>query len=211
MTPAIEVLPAGTHAKLNKKRVNTWGKPTADYLKFDQAMAKGRELLWGDSPRIGFYIIFSINTGLRVSDVVQLRHQDLIGKTRIEVCENKTGKIRRIDLNDKIMEAYAELQKRLSESRPFKMEDYIFLSQKNTVFATVSLNRLLKEAFAGYARNISTHSLRKTFGRRVYDMNKQSEYSLMLLSDVFRHSNISLTRRYLGIRQEEISSVYMSL
>jgi len=42
-----------------------------------QALLKGRELLWTDKQMIiGFYIIFSINTGLRVGDVLQRKHSE---------------------------------------------------------------------------------------------------------------------------------------
>jgi integrase len=210
----LEVLPAGTHARLNKKKKRTWAKATSDYLDFSQAMAVGRSLLWGDRPVIGFYIIFSINTGLRVSDVLQLRHRDLIKLKPTDVLrivEIKTKKQRDISINENIYQAYLELQKRLLERGGYAIDAPIFLSQKNTVFATVSLNRILKTVFAGHARNVSTHSLRKTFGRRVYEMNKQSEHSLVLLSDIFRHSSMSITRRYLGLRSEEIRDAYLNL
>ena len=64
------------------------------------------------------------------------------------------------------------------------------------------------------AKNSSSHSLRKTFGRRVWlqecDRGRGDE-ALLLLADVFGHSNIAITKRYLGIRKEEILSVYDSL
>jgi integrase len=72
---------------------------------------------------------------------------------------------------------------------------------------------MLKSTFSKQAKNenISTHSLRKTFGRRVYDMNNQSEHALTLLSDIFSHSNIQITRIYLGLKQEEFNDVYVNL
>ena len=89
----------------------------------------------------------------------------------------------------------------------------IFMSQKNSVFTTQSLNRILKKIFKQLSKKeqISTHSLRKSFGRRVYDMNGQSEHALIKLSEVFGHSSIQLTRIYLGLKQEELNEVYMNL
>ena len=87
------------------------------------------------------------------------------------------------------------------------------MSQKNSVFTTQSLNRILKKIFKQLSKKeqISTHSLRKSFGRRVYDMNGQSEHALIKLSEVFGHSSIQLTRIYLGLKQEELNEVYMNL
>jgi integrase len=187
-------------------------KVAADYIPYDDAMRVGQDLLWsGKQATIGFYIIFSVNTGLRVGDVLRMKHSDLIDKVAgdvLRIQEQKTSKIRDIQLNDKIVESYKYLYQHYGH---FVMTDYIFRSQKGTVYATISLNRILKNIFAGYAPNISTHSLRKSFGRRVYDMNRQSEHSLVLLSDIFAHSSLTITRRYLGLRKEEIANVYLTL
>lgn len=187
-------------------------KVASDYIPYDDAMRVGQDLLWsGRQATIGFYIIFSVNTGLRVGDVLRMKHSDLIDKTVgdvLRIQEQKTNKIRDIQLNDKIVEAYKYLYQ---HSERIVRTDYIFKSQKNTVYATISLNRILKDIFAGYAPNISTHSLRKSFGRRVYEMNKRSEHSLVLLSDIFAHSSLAITRRYLGLRKEEIANVYLTL
>ena len=190
-------------------------KVASDYIPYDDAMRVGQGLLWsGRQATIGFYIIFSINTGLRVGDVLRMKHSDLVDRTAgdvLRIQEQKTGKIRDIQLNDKIVESYKYLYKHLQDVGRLVRTDYIFKSQKNTVYATISLNRILKDIFAGYAPNISTHSLRKSFGRRVYEMNKRSEHSLVLLSDIFAHSSLAITRRYLGLRKEEIANVYLTL
>ena len=54
----------------------------------------------------------------------------------------------------------------------------------------------------------STHFMRKSFGRKVYSNNNESEHALVLLMDIFNHSSLQITKRYLGIRQEEIYDVY---
>ena len=186
-------------------------KGTSDYLDFDAAARVANEILWhGRQPQVGFYVIFSINTGLRVGDVLKLTHADLAGKQvgdYLAVKEQKTGKVRQIQLNSSIITAYTYLTKR-SRRNP---TGYIFKSQKNHVFATVTINRTLKRIFKGCAPVISSHSLRKTFGRRVYEKNGRSEHSLVLLSDIFGHSNLAITRRYLGLRREEIANVYLNL
>jgi len=64
------------------------------------------------------------------------------------------------------------------------------------------------------AKVFSSHTLRKTFGRRVW-LNEcdrgRGDQALVLLCDVFGHANVATTKRYLGIRQEEILSVYDAL
>ena len=76
----------------------------------------------------------------------------------------------------------------------------------NRHFKTIKVKYQIK------VRNFSTHSLRKTFGRRVVDMaGAEAEMALIKLSELFNHSSPMITRRYLGLRQEELGEVYDSL
>lgn len=88
----------------------------------------------------------------------------------------------------------------------------VFLSQKGTVFTIQRINVILKEAKKRYrlkVKNFSCHSLRKTFGRQVYTMNgENSELALVKLMELFNHSSVAITKRYLGLRQEEILETY---
>jgi len=45
----------------------------------------------------------------------------------------------------------------------------------------------------------------------VYECNGRSEDSLIKLSELFQHSTMAITRRYLGIRKEELGDIYMNL
>jgi site-specific recombinase XerD len=185
---------------------------TSDYLDFDKVLNKGLNLLKDNKKcRIGFYIIFSINTGLRVSDILKIKHKDLTGD-KLNITEKKTKKQRKITLNDVVKSAYSKLTLKLKEQNiTFNDEDYIFISQKGSVYKTQSINDILKTIFNSKSLQISSHSLRKSFARRCYQNLNESEYALVLLSDIFSHSSIAITRRYLGIRQETISNVYLSL
>jgi site-specific recombinase XerD len=187
----------------------------SDYINFDSGLRKGNELLKNDKTSvIGFYIILSINVGLRVSDILKFRHSDLKGKKEGDILvlnEQKTNKIRKITLNNHIVKSYNYLVEVLKRKGRYDEDGFIFISQKNTVFTTRSLNRILKVVFKNKGLNISTHSTRKSFGRRVYDNNSQSEHSLVLLSEIFGHSSVSITRKYLGLRKEEIGNIYLTL
>ena len=185
---------------------------TSDYIDYDKALNKGLGLL-SDKKKcvIGFYLIFSINTGLRISDVLSIKHKDL-AYDRISIIEKKTKKPREITINDAVKRAYVKLVSMLVEANEkFDENDFIFTSQKGSVYKTQSINDILKIIFNTKKLQISSHSLRKSFARRVYQNQNESENSLVLLSDIFSHSSIAITRRYLGIRQETISNVYLTL
>ena len=178
----------------------------SDYIDFDKCLNTGRRLINSDKQSvIGLYIIVSIFTGLRISDVLRLKWTDL-KKEDLVIKEKKTKKLRTIKIN-------ATIHSVVSKFKPNDEDDFIFRSQKGTVYSVQQINRVLKEIFKTESKhlNISSHSLRKSFGRRVYENNHESEKSLVYLSELFNHTSLSITRKYLGIRQEELNDIYLSL
>ena len=74
-------------------------------------------------------------------------------------------------------------------------------------------NLLLKEGGRDVKirnKNISTHSLRKSGSRFIWDSNGCSDEYLIKLSSILNHSSSSITRKYLGISREEIKDIYKS-
>ena len=176
----------------------------SDYINFDTATNKAKKLLNTKDKILGLYVIVSINSGLRCQDVLCLTWEQL-RTDKIDIIEIKTGKNRTIKINDNIKNAINSFSENL--------KGHIFVSQKKSIFTIQQINRKLKVLFSNENKtlNISTHSLRKTFGRRVYENNNESEKALIYLNELFNHSTLSTTRIYLGIRQEELDNIYLSL
>ncbi len=59
----------------------------------------------------------------------------------------------------------------------------------------------------GIKEKIGTHTLRKTFGCHAYN----NDYDITLIQKLFNYSSPGVTLRYIGITQEEIDIVYLSL
>ena len=170
------------------------------YIDFDKALNKGMKLIKTDEDKIfGLLIVVGINLGLRIENLLQLSFEQL-RSDNITIIEGKTKKKRSLAVNDNIK----------SDMSHFDSLDkgYAFKSQKGTVYSPQHVNRLIKKYFKG---KVSSHSLRKTMGRRVWENDNQSERSLIYLSELFNHTSIATTRIYLGIRQQELDNVYMSL
>ena len=74
---------------------------------------------------------------------------------------------------------------------------------------TINKQIKLYAAKAGIrGKRISSHTMRKTFGRICWDRNNQSEACLVRLSSLFNHSCVSTTRIYLSITKEEVDNLY---
>ena len=178
---------------------NLYSESSSDSLDFDLLKKYASNLLPTKDKVLGLYILTGIYTGLRYSDLSQLTFEDM-QKDSIVIKEQKTNKDREIRISKEL--------KSIISSYPGV--GLMFLSNKNTIYTIQSLNRLLKDHLRALfpKKNISTHSLRKTFGNRVYLMSGKKESSITLLCAVFNHSSESITKRYLGITKEEVLNVY---
>jgi integrase len=162
------------------------------------------------------YLLIGIGTylGLRAKDLLNIRWMDVLGKDEVAITESKTGKVRTITINESLKEILKYVSTQVSLSGHFRIENYLFANRKGQKISIQYANRLLKSTLKTYGvktQNASTHTLRKTFGKRVWEMDGQSERSLVYLSHIFNHSNVGITRRYIGIVQEDIRNIYLNL
>lgn len=92
-----------------------------------------------------------------------------------------------------------------------QQDDYIFYSGGDAR-KHISRNRawhIIKKAaeFNQLEGNISCHSLRKTFGYHAWKEGTPPA----LIMEIYNHSNIEITKRYLSINQDEKDSLFYQL
>jgi len=164
-----------------------------------------------------FLLLFAIGgyTGLRISDILLLRWYMLHPGLRLQLVESKTNKSRIVTIHNDLHTIIDNVKE---FEDPEDQGQYIFCSRHmDNPMSIQYINRRMKVLCFRNGisvpddKNISTHLLRKTFGRRVWDNNGQDEKALIMLMEVFNHSSVSITRRYLGIRSEEIEDIYKNL
>ena len=182
---------------------------TADYLVWSDAMNLIRKLAKDENYKMSLLIALGCFTGLRISDILALRWEQILSTEEFTIIEKKTGKKRVLRLNPQLQQHIRECYEHI---QPIGLKAPILVSQKGTVFTIQRINVVLKEIKRKYrlkVKNFSCHSLRKTFGRQVYNMNSEnSELALVKLMELFNHSSLAITKRYLGLRQEEILETY---
>lgn len=190
----------------------------ADAMDWDEAMSLVARLREDDRYRDALLVGAGCFLGMRISDLLSLRWMDILNKDSFSIREQKTGKVRAFRVNPALSELVSEAWE---AEGPGDEGLYVFRSWAREDEGHISRQRawqILKEIKDSYgirsAKTVSTHTLRKTFGRRVWlqECRKgRGEQALLLLCAVFGHSSVEITKRYLGIRQEEILSVYDSL
>jgi integrase len=162
-----------------------------------------------------FSLLISIGvfTGLRISDLLQLKFNQFEETEILTVTEIKTKKQRRIKINQDLKEIVARLK---SKMNMVDTNQFIFVNKYGTKPIDKSyVNVKLKEVFKKYnivlEGNASSHLFRKTLGNRVLRLNNYSAESVILLMELFSHSSPAMTKKYLGIREKEIHDVYDSV
>lgn len=162
---------------------------------------------------LGFY------TGLRISDILRLQWGQITAAREFSMQEKKTGKTRKIQINPDLAEIIKEARRSMAEGGKLPgPDDYIFTSKKGPAIGqpltVVGANLRIKQTLEMYGiktQNASSHCLRKTFARRVYEVNNQSEAALILLSQILNHDGPATTRRYIGLTAEVVAEAYLSL
>ncbi|MFK1860723.1 tyrosine-type recombinase/integrase [Bacteroides fragilis] len=147
--------------------------------------------------------------GLRISDLLTLTWGMLLDGHSFIVVEKKTGKRREIKVNANFQKHIVDCYKALNI---LDKNEKCFISRKKVVYSTQRINVLFKSIKTQYGLKIehfSTHSMRKTFGRKVVETaGENSEFALIKLSELFNHADVMTTRRYLGLRSQELLETY---
>ncbi len=144
------------------------------------------------------YIMFllGIYTGLRIGDILKLRVRDVRDAKYLELAAEKTNKKTKIIINDYLR---GELEEYIADKNDY---EYLIKSQKGNnkpISAKGAWDDMKKAAEVFGLNNIGCHTLRKTFGYFFYQQYKD----IVTLKNIFGHSDISVTFRYIGLDQDK--------
>ena len=155
-------------------------------------------------------IVLSLYTALRISDLLLLKWNDVYDFERkrfhrhIEITEKKSGKNKSIAMNAGIIKAL-KLYSNMAMSEVFIIEN------KNTrkAISRIQAYRIIRAAaeILKFQNRVSCHSLRKTFGYHAW----KSGVSPVVIMEIYNHSSMSITMRYLGVSQDDKDFVYLGM
>jgi len=164
-------------------------------------LAKGRT----GAVRTWAVIDLALSTGLRVSEIAEVRITDLSltgPEPQLLVRNGKGGKPRTVTLPQDLRRHLREFiawKKRLKE--PTGLEDFLFASERGEKFTTRGLQFLFKRAAerAGLPPHFSIHACRHSYGTYLYQKTKD----FRLVQDQLGHSTPIVTQVYSHITPEE--------
>ncbi|MCL2578666.1 MAG: tyrosine-type recombinase/integrase [Oscillospiraceae bacterium] len=156
-------------------------------------------------------VTLGVHTALRISDLLRLKwddvydfEQNVVRKT-VDLIEKKTKKSKTIALSKAVAGALAMLAASSARRGRYLIENCA--TQK--AIGRVQAYRIIRAAAEnlGFKQRYSCHSLRKTFGYHAW----KSGVSPVVIMDIYNHSSLAITKRYLGITQDDRDAVYLGL
>ena len=158
----------------------------------------GVKHIFRPNKQLAMTFMLQANLGLRISDVLKLK-PSTFKNDKLEVIEKKTGKLQYRTINRNLKELIYE----------YALENNI---KSNDYLIQVKVRAIQKQLYiiANYLNltNISSHSFRKLFGVTVYN---QTNGNIELLKELFNHSSISTTQRYIKVSQKQIDEISSSI
>lgn len=156
-------------------------------------------------------IILGVHTALRISDLLRLTWEDVYDfenkrvRTYIDIVEKKTRKPKTIALNKKVISALYLFASQSAQRGHFLIEN----PQTHKAISRIQAYRLIRAAAEAlkFQNRVSCHSLRKTFGYHAW----KSGISPAVIMEIYNHSSLAVTRRYLGVTQDDKDAVYLGL
>lgn len=162
----------------------------------------------GKHPRDYLFFTLGINVALRVSDLLALRVKDVLDRQgniveAVHIREQKTSRQTKITLNQPAREA---LEYYFSKAGVKDADEFLFKSLRSSrpldrIRANTLVNHWCREV--GLQGKFGTHTLRKTWGYRARKLGVPIE----LIQEKLGHRSPAITRRYIGITQEEVSNI----
>lgn len=148
------------------------------------------------------FVRLGVSTALRYSDLSKITWSQVLNQEKLIIKEKKTGKSREIPIQPELTEKINLMFEKLNKP---SLSDFLIPLHIRTINKQIKLHAKR----AGIKKvHLSSHSLRKTFGREVYRRNGETESSLVKLSMLFNHSSTAITRIYLSITKEEVQNLY---
>lgn len=152
----------------------------------------------------------SVNTALRISDLLNLRINDCVNKDHLHILESKTSNTRnnrtyrKITLNSTAKSIIAR------RARLYPNDEFLFQAKHTNATSIKPISRqsvhtAFSKAGKACGLHVSTHSARKTLGAKMYSAG----VPIATIQKLLKHSSESITLQYIGITQKNVDQCYL--
>lgn len=189
---------------------------TSQPIRDKKELQKLRDYYGKEEPNLRNYVLICLgfNSALRISDLLHLKWGDVYDfekekiRCHITVTEQKTKKETKIAINHNASEVLQGYREQIEKVRA---EDYLFPGREgnNKPLSRSQAFRIIRHASEELhmERGISCHSMRKTFGYHAWKCGVPPA----VLMEIYNHSSYEITKRYLGIEQDDKDLVFLQI
>ena len=144
------------------------------------------------------------STGMRISEILDLKKNDVNLKDGFLKCKGKGQKERLIPMGELAVDLLTKYLESVNEDELYDSQNFLFLSNWNKRFSRVGFWKIVKKyAFkSGINKNITPHTLRHSFATHLVGNNAD----LRTVQEMLGHSNISTTQIYTHIDKTHIKN-----
>lgn len=146
--------------------------------------------------RLIIQIIYA--TGMRASEIVNLKWKDIDFKRNIIHIKLSKGK------KDRIVMLSPKIKKNLKKLTEIKKE-HVFITTRKSKYTTRTIEKIVSNAAkkAGIKNKITPHTLRHSFATHLLERGTDIRY----IKELLGHSNISTTLIYTKVSNKDISKI----
>lgn len=148
-------------------------------------------------------------TGIRVSELINLKFSDLHEELKLLKVLGKGSKERLIPISDVAISWIKSYQEKVRDPlllKSGKYTDTIFLNNRGGALTRQAVWQIIKRycQMAGIKKNVTPHTLRHTFATHLLENGAD----LRVVQEILGHSDISTTQIYTNLSQQHILQVY---
>ncbi|MDF7672064.1 site-specific tyrosine recombinase XerD [Lactobacillus sp. ESL0701] len=148
-------------------------------------------------------------TGIRVSELINLKFDDLHEELKLLKVLGKGSKERLIPISTVAISWIESYQTKVREPlllKTGKASDYIFLNNRGGSLTRQAVWQIIKRycQMAGITKDVTPHTLRHTFATHLLENGAD----LRVVQEILGHSDISTTQIYTNLSQKHILQVY---
>ena len=148
-------------------------------------------------------------TGIRVSELINLKFTDLHEELKLVKVFGKGSKERLIPISEVALtwiDSYKEKVRDPLILKIGKNTDFIFLNSRGSSLTRQAVWQIIKHycKMAGIQKNVTPHTLRHTFATHLLENGAD----LRVVQEILGHSDISTTQIYTNLSQKHILQVY---
>ena len=145
-------------------------------------------------------------SGFRISELINLKMDDLDIENAVIRCMGKGSKERTVPVGEYTLDYLEKYLKYRPEFMGEKISDYLFLSNRGSKLDRTTFFRILKKLLKekGIDRDVSPHTLRHSFATHLLENGAD----LKVIQEFLGHSDINTTKIYTHISNQRLKEDY---